>query len=61
MSLTRTHRWHGTCWYATRFGHLEVLKWARREGCPWNCVECRGLAERFGHARMVRWIDEQGS
>ena len=25
-----------TCTYAARDGHLEVLRWARRNGCPWD-------------------------
>jgi hypothetical protein len=25
-----------TCAYAAKGGHLEVLKWARENGCPWE-------------------------
>ena len=25
-----------TCAYAAGFGHLEVLRWAHENGCPWD-------------------------
>ena len=37
----------GTCTYAAEGGHLEVLQWARANGCPWNedpCSEPRQAA-----------------
>jgi len=28
--------WDGrTCLQAVHFGHVEVLRWARENGCPW--------------------------
>ena len=29
-----------TCNYAAKNGHLEVLKWARQNGCDWNSNTC---------------------
>ena len=29
-----------TCAYAAEGGHLEVLKWARENGCPWDEYTC---------------------
>jgi hypothetical protein len=26
--------------WAAMFGHLEVLKWARANGCPWDEETC---------------------
>ena len=40
-------------------GHLQVLKWARQNDCPWDSTKCRADAERKGHAEVVNWIDEQ--
>ena len=37
-----------TCAHAARGGHLEVLKWARDNGCPWD-VRTRELAASKGY------------
>ena len=38
-----------TCAWAAEGGHLEVLKWARENGCPWD-EETRELAaEELGY------------
>lgn len=44
---------------AAKEGHLEMLKWAREEGCPWDQNTCRCAAER-GHLEVLRWAKEQG-
>ena len=36
---------------------MEVLKWLRREGCPWDKEMCRF----FGTPNIRRWIDAQQS
>jgi hypothetical protein len=33
-----------TCFYAARNGHIEMLQWARADGCPWD-AEGRGHTE----------------
>src|SRR5271166_6043683 len=33
-----------TCLLAARGGHLEVLKWARENQCPWNRSTCTNAA-----------------
>ena len=33
---------------------MEVLKWLRREGCPWNFLT-RAVAKRRGHAEVLKW------
>jgi hypothetical protein len=37
-------------------GHLEVLKWARENGCPWSEWTCeRGDG---GHLEVLKWARE---
>jgi hypothetical protein len=40
---------------ALRSGHLEVLRWARHQGCPWDE---RGIAvaARNGHLEVLKWM-----
>ena len=40
-------------WRAAENGHLEVLKWARANGCPWNEETCRAAASS-GHLEMLK-------
>jgi hypothetical protein len=35
-------------------GHLEILKWARDNGCPWNELTCSYAAEH-GHLEVLKW------
>jgi hypothetical protein len=37
-----------TCAFAAGGGHLEVLTWAREQGCPWNELTC-SYAAKGGH------------
>lgn len=39
-------------------GHLEVLRWAVAQGCPWDPDECRAEAEASGHEEVVAWIGD---
>jgi hypothetical protein len=43
-----------TCTYAARNGHLEVLKWARENGCSWNENTCT-YAAKNGHLEVLKW------
>ena len=39
-------------------GHLDVLKWLRENGCPWDARSCRAVA---GSTPKIRkWIQESG-
>ena len=40
-------------------GHLEVLKWARENGCQWNEWTCTNAAEG-GHLDVLKWARENG-
>src|SRR6201996_5510443 len=40
-------------------GDLEVLKWARENGCDWNSNTCTWAAEN-GHLEVLKWARENG-
>jgi hypothetical protein len=41
-------------------GHLEILKWARENGCPWDGQTCY-FAAVFGRFELLRWARENGA
>ena len=48
-----------TCMYAAKGGHLELLQWARANGCPWNEETCGAAAEN-GHLEVLQWVRANG-
>ena len=48
-----------TCANAAKNGHLEVLKWLRENGCPWDDWTCLYAAE-YGHLEVLKWVRENG-
>jgi hypothetical protein len=48
-----------TCSYAAKRGHLEVLQWARANGCPWDEETCTFAAKK-GHNEVLQWAIENG-
>ena len=40
-------------------GHFELLKWMRREGCPWNNWVCAHAAQ-MGHLKILKWLRREG-
>ena len=38
-------------------GHLEVLKWARENDCPWDEGTCM-CAAKGGHLDVLKWARE---
>ena len=40
-------------------GHLEVLQWARYNGCPWDEWTC-ALAASSGHLEVLQWLRSNG-
>ena len=44
---------------AARGGHLDVLKWAREEGCPWDGWTTH-FAEFGGHLEMLLYARQAG-
>jgi hypothetical protein len=40
-------------------GHLEVLKWARANDCPWDFRTC-AFAAKGGHLETLKWARANG-
>jgi hypothetical protein len=40
-------------------GHLEVLQWARANGCEWNVYTCLEAA-KGGHLAVLQWARANG-
>jgi len=49
----------GLCAYAAGGGHLEVLQWARAQGCRWDVDTC-ALAAMSGHLEVLQWARARG-
>jgi hypothetical protein len=47
------------CECAAERGHLEVLKWARENDCPWGTSTC-AYAAGHGHLEVLKWARENG-
>ena len=52
------HDWR-TCMTAAEGGHLDVLKYAHKNGCPWNEWTCRRAAGG-GHLNVLKYAREKG-
>jgi hypothetical protein len=50
------HGMNGRVHNAAENGHLEVLKWARLNGCPWNKNYCMNKAK---NKEMIDWLELQ--
>jgi hypothetical protein len=35
---------------------MEVLQWARQQGCPWNRDLCLGLARALKRDTAIEWM-----
>ena len=44
---------------AAENGHLEVLRWLRENGCPWDFTTCSSAAKN-GHLEVLQWACENG-
>ena len=49
---------HMICGYAAKYGHFDILKWARENNCPWDAHTCVYAAEN-GHFEILKWAREQ--
>jgi len=47
------------CMFAARSGQLEVLQWARANGCLWNGETCYWAATS-GHLEILQWARANG-
>ena len=41
-------------------GNLELVKWLRNEGCPWDTIMCDYVVHH-GHVKVLRWARENGA
>lgn len=48
-----------TCYFAACHGQLEILKWARDRGLPWNEFVCQ-VAAQNGRLTALKWASENG-
>lgn len=46
------------CSSVAMVGRLDILKWARENGCPWNEKRCCYKAARNGHLNVLQWATE---
>lgn len=49
-----------TCSLAAHWGHLDVLMWARKHGCPWGWEVC-DMAAEGGHLDALKWAHANGA
>ena len=50
----------GTTKAAASAGHLDILKWSRAHGCPWDAKTC-AVAAWQGRFDLLRWARETGA
>jgi hypothetical protein len=46
-------------WRVAKEGHLDVLKWAHENGCPWGESTCSAAADE-GHLDVLKWARQNG-
>ena len=49
----------GISWHCAKNGHLELLKWARDNNCPYDVWVCAGAAMN-GHLEVLKYLHENG-
>ena len=54
-----TQMFRRTCACAAEYGYLNILKWARENGCEWNSDTCT-YAAKNGHLETLKWARENG-
>ena len=63
LALVRTvNKWRepsNLCNFAARAGHLDLLQWARLNGCLWNESTCSHAA-KGGHLEVLQWARLNG-
>ncbi len=47
------------CFYASIYGHLDILKWARENNYHWDSLICTNAAF-YGHFELLKWAHENG-
>jgi hypothetical protein len=46
-------------YYCAENGYLELLKWARENGCDWDWWTC-AYAAKGGHLDVLKWVRQNG-
>jgi hypothetical protein len=59
IGLSRGNSKEQICLIAAKHGHLDILVWARSQGCPWNTITCAEAA-RGGHLKVLKWAYKNG-
>jgi hypothetical protein len=54
-----TESFQRICTSAASGGHLEIIRWARREGLPWDDFT-PSEAAKGGHLECLKWLRENG-
>jgi hypothetical protein len=58
IGLSHGNSKRSVCETAARHGRIEVLKWARSQGCPWD-EYTYSLAAKNGHLEVLKWLRSQ--
>jgi hypothetical protein len=59
-SICKSSSWNKwICAVAAEYGHLEILKYARDNGCEWDASICSSVAEN-GHFQTLKYAHENG-
>ena len=58
VGLNRGEPRRVVCSLAASRGHLEILKWAHSNGCPWDRWTCMNASEN-GHLEVLEWAISQ--
>ena len=52
-------RYFGVLFFLRKRGHLDVLRWARENGCPWDEWTC-SFAAHDGQLEVLKYARENG-
>ena len=50
---------NAVCFIAAENGWLDLLKWAKQNGCEWDSFVCGGAAWS-GHLEIIKWEKQNG-
>ena len=59
VGLSRRDTSEKACMLAAKNGHLEVLKYLRSAGCPWDKWVCN-YAAKHGHLEVLKYVRSSG-
>ncbi len=59
LPLRKLNRQEHFATYTASKGYLDLLIWARSQGCPWNMWTCANAA-RNNHLEILKWARSKG-